>query len=104
MKPHARENDEFTGLSSAWVELSRDAFAVWTMLMIVPGTTLDAGRTALAASLDMPVRTLNRILRELRNKAYVRVVPARAGNSPRHATIVVLRRARLPLVNRFLRP
>ena len=88
--PHFNVPTSTIALPAAWSELSEPAFAIWLRLMVVPWRELLKGRGHLARLLDMPPRTLDRRLRELRNKGYIRLVPNRNGLP---TTLVITRRA-----------
>lgn len=57
-------------VEQAYRELNAEAFALWLRLMIVPDAALES-RAALARYVSVPLRSVNRYLRELRNKGYV---------------------------------
>lgn len=69
-KQHAAEPTE---IEVAFAELSEGAFAVWIRLCIMP-TLFRAGRAKLARELGYHPRTLDRRLRELRDRRYIRLV------------------------------
>lgn len=89
MIPPPRLDAEPRRLDDAFAELSEGAFAVWIRLMVLPTPCL-AGRRRCARALGYSPRTLDRRLRELHGKGYVRLIMRREGRSTQ---IVLARRA-----------
>lgn len=90
-----------TPITEAFGELTSDAFALWIRLMFVPGKVLERGRRELSQHLNVPERTLDRRLAELRNKAYLRIVPPPSPGYP--TKIEIVRRATIVGPNLFVR-
>lgn len=68
--------------------LSRQAFALWIRLMTVAPVDLRSGRTHLAATVELPRRVVNRYLRELCDKEFVKF-RARRGTFTRIIPLLV---------------
>ena len=78
---------DFCAIEDAVAELGPPAFTLWIRI----AATIDfrakfKSRGELARAFDLPVRTSNRHLRELRNKGYLRLVQLNGG----HGTQIIL--------------
>jgi len=62
-------------LADAYKELSRTAFAVWVRLMASSEEELGMGRRKLAIHLDYGKNQCNVLLRELRDKGFISMIP-----------------------------
>jgi len=94
--------DEWVRLDEAYDALTREAYAVWVRMMLVPSSSLEgAGLAGLARVFRYKERGFREVLRELRNKGYLRVVtPPRPGQK---AAIEIVKKPVLVGADRFVR-
>lgn len=95
------EHDKPATIHEAYDELSQEAFAVWIRLTMATQHQLDSGRQKVAKILHYSEGRSNTVLRELRNKGYIRLMKGERIGTP---TRIEFRRC--PLIsgrNRFVK-
>ncbi|GAG41452.1 unnamed protein product, partial [marine sediment metagenome] len=80
-RPGKMSTPEAATIEVGYQALTREAFAVWIRLMVEPENVLEsAGLARLAERFNYRERAFKEILRQLRNKGYVRIEsPPRPG-------------------------
>ena len=95
------ELDDAVRIDEAYDDLTREAFAVWIRMMVDGDVVLHVfGITALALRYNYKKRQFSTILRQLRNKGYVRFATPPRGKP---AVIKIAKRPLLVGYNRFVK-
>lgn len=78
-------------LDAAYDDLTRQAFAVWVRMMVEPESALNGlGVEGLARKFSYKQRAFFEVLRQLRDKGYIRIVSAARPGKP--AAILIAKR------------
>jgi hypothetical protein len=88
------DNTQPFPVQDALAELSEGAFCVWVAMLAIPPAELRKGRRNLARLTRYPRSTLDRRLRELRDKGYIRLV-MHGFESGTPTEIILVKRAQL---------
>jgi len=94
-----RSDDDPATITEAFKELSKSAFAVWIRLMMVPEKQL-VNRIEMAKLLEYSPAQCNSILRELKQKGYLKMIRGSKVGDP--TRFVIKRRAIIAGPNQFL--
>lgn len=93
--------DQPISIEKGYEELSHSAFSVWIRLMMVNDDKLKSGRLRMAKLLGYSDSRSDCVLRELKNKGYLRLIPGPRNGTP--TVVEIRRRASISGRNRFLK-